>query len=101
MRGQKMNDAQKQTVNRLLAKGWRGEESDMFALAVPMYYDRPYVGLPRPHVIHVRRDGSVHRGYPRSKNYWTEKAAGADADAELPRCIHGAPRNVFCGKCES
>lgn len=55
MRGQAKNASQQATVNRLLAKGWR--EVGMFALAVPMYYDRPFVGLPRPHVIHVRRDG--------------------------------------------
>jgi hypothetical protein len=62
MRGQTKNASQQATVNRLLAKGWR--EGDMFALAVPMYYDRPFVGLPRPHVIHVRRDGRCYRGYP-------------------------------------
>lgn len=65
MRGQKMNESQSATVARLRAKGWRGDEGGMFALAVPMYYDRPYVGLPRPHVIHVRRDGKCHKGYPR------------------------------------
>jgi hypothetical protein len=32
-------------------------------------------------------------------NYWTEEQAGEDI--ELPRCIHGRPRNVFCPKCES
>lgn len=68
MRNQKMNAAQAQTVARLRRKGWRGTEGGMFGFAVPMYYDRPFVGLPRPHVVHVRRDGSVHRGYPRSKN---------------------------------
>lgn len=62
MRGQAKNASQQATVNRLLAKGWR--EGSMFALAVPMYYDRPFVGLPRPHVIHVRRDGQCYRGYP-------------------------------------
>ena len=67
MRGQRMNDIQRETVARLRAKGWRGDEDDMWALAVPMYFDRPFIGLPRPHVIHVRRDGSIHRGYPRSK----------------------------------
>jgi hypothetical protein len=61
MRGQKKNPAQAETVARLVAKGWR--ESDMFDLQVPMYFDRPYVGLPRPHVIHVDRKGRVHRGY--------------------------------------
>ncbi len=70
MRGQTMNDAQRVTVARLLAKGWRGTERDMFALAVPMYYDRPFVGLPRPHVIHVRRDGKCYPGYP------TRRASG-------------------------
>lgn len=64
MRGQAMNDAQRETVARLLAKGWRGSERDMFALAVPMYFDRPCTGLPRPCVIHVRRDGKCYRGYP-------------------------------------
>lgn len=62
MRGQAMNDAQRVTVARLRVKGWRA--GDMFALAVPMYFDRPFVGLPRPHVIHVRRDGRCYRGYP-------------------------------------
>ncbi len=66
MRGQMMNEAQQQTIARLHAKGWRGGENDMFALAVPMYYDRPFIGLPHPHVIHVRRDGRCCRGYPRS-----------------------------------
>jgi hypothetical protein len=61
-----MSDEQQQTVARLRCKGWRGEERDMFALAVPMYFDRPFAGLPRPHVVHIRRDGSVHSGYPRS-----------------------------------
>jgi hypothetical protein len=64
MRGQTMNAAQQATVARLRAKGWRG--GDVFALAVPMYYDRPFVGVPRPHVVHVRRDGSIHQGYPRA-----------------------------------
>lgn len=61
MRGQTKNAAQKATVARLLAKGWR--EGDMFALQVPMYYDRPFVGLPRPHVVRVDREGEVHKGY--------------------------------------
>lgn len=71
MRGQRINDAQARTVARLRAKGWRGDEGDMFALAVPMYLDRPYTGLPprsRPKVVHVRRDGSVHRGHPSRRN---------------------------------
>lgn len=33
------------------------------------------------------------------QNYWTEEEAGTDI--EMPRCVHGKPRNVFCGKCES
>ncbi len=68
MRGQRMNCAQRRTVERLRRKGWRGDDGDMFALAVPMYYDRHFVGLPKPHVIHVRRDGSIHRGYPARRN---------------------------------
>ncbi len=36
-----------------------------------------------------------------SVNHWTEKEAAAAGDVELPRCIHGVPRNVFCGRCES
>jgi ATP-dependent RNA circularization protein (DNA/RNA ligase family) len=64
MRGQTKNAAQETTVARLRAKGWR--ESDMFAKHVPMYYDRPYTGLPRPHVVSVDRNGHVYRGYPRS-----------------------------------
>ncbi len=67
MRGQTPNDTQRRIVERLRRKGWRGDYGDMFALAVPMYFDRPYTGLPLPHVVHVRRDGSVHRGYPRSQ----------------------------------
>lgn len=77
MRGQTKNAKQQATVDRLLKKGWR--ESDMFALAVPMYYDRPFVGLPHPHVIHIRRDGRCYRGYPghssvraRNKTRWVE-----------------------------
>jgi hypothetical protein len=67
MRGQRMNEAQATTVARLLAKGWRG--GSLFALAVPLYRDRPYrfgrwPNSPDPCVIHVRRDGRVYRGYP-------------------------------------
>lgn len=70
MRGQRMNEAQRATVSRLRQKGWRGDEDDMFALAVPMYRDRPYrfgrwPNSPDPCVIHVRRDGRICRGYPR------------------------------------
>ncbi len=65
-RGQTMNEAQRLTVVRLLAKGWRAES--MFRKNVPMYFDRPSVGLPKPHVIHIRRDGSVHNGYPTRSN---------------------------------
>lgn len=64
MRGQTKNASQQATVNRLLAKGWR--EGDMFAKAVPMYYDRPYVGVPSPHAVHVLRTGEVRKGYPRA-----------------------------------
>ena len=32
-------------------------------------------------------------------NYWTVEEAGENADSR--RCIHGVPKNVFCGKCES
>lgn len=32
-------------------------------------------------------------------NYWTEREAAGDI--ELPRCVHGVPRNVYCGRCES
>ena len=67
MRGQTMNDAQRKTVTRLLAKGWRGEERSMFARHVPMYLDRAYVGLPRPCVVSVDRQGNVYRGYPRAR----------------------------------
>ena len=35
----------------------------------------------------------------RRPNYWSEREA--NGDIELPRCIHGVPRNVFCGKCEA
>lgn len=64
-----MNAAQAATVERLRRKGWRGSESDMFRLAVPMYRDRPlrfgrWPNTPDPCVVHVRRDGRVHRGYP-------------------------------------
>ncbi len=31
-------------------------------------------------------------------NYWTE--ADAKGDIELPRCVHGAPRNIFCEVCD-
>lgn len=61
MRGQTKNEAQQLAVARLVAKGWR--EETMFALHVPMYYDRPYVGLPCPHVVWVDREGRVCRGY--------------------------------------
>lgn len=50
MRGQTPSDAQRRTVERLRSKGWRGNYGDMFALAVPMYFDRPYVGLPRERI---------------------------------------------------
>lgn len=67
MPGQRMSNEQRATFLRLRRKGWRGEERDMFALAVPMYYDRPHptmAGASKPHVVHIRRDGTVHRGYP-------------------------------------
>lgn len=35
---------------------------------------------------------------PVDGNYWTEQEA--HGDIELPRCIHGEPRNIFCPKCE-
>lgn len=38
-------------------------------------------------------------GKGHSRNYWTEREAGGNI--ELPRCAHGVPRNVFCGRCES
>ena len=62
-----MSPEQRQTVARLLAKGWRGNEGDMFALAVPMFFDGDRQPGERRPSIHVRRDGSVHCGYPRSK----------------------------------
>lgn len=61
MRGQRKNDAQRKTVDALKAKGWR--EGSMFALQVPMYFDRPYVDLPNPVTVHIDRSGKVHRGY--------------------------------------
>lgn len=73
MRGEKMNEAQRQVVERLNHKGWRSNEGDMWALSVPLYRDRPYrygrwPNSPDPCVVHVRRDGTIHRGYPRSRH---------------------------------
>jgi hypothetical protein len=70
MRGQAMNAEQRAAVQRLLAKGWRA--ASMFALSVPLCRDREFrfgrwLQSPDPCVIHVRRDGSIHRGYPRSR----------------------------------
>jgi hypothetical protein len=67
-----MNEAQRQTVTRLHAKGWRGDEDGMFGLAVPMYRDRAFhfgrwPNAPDPCVIHIRRDGSVRKGYPQAR----------------------------------
>ncbi len=72
MRGQTMNDAQRQTVARLLAKGWRGDEDEMWAKAVPMWRDRPYrfgrwPNSPDPCIVHVDRQGRVRKGYPRGR----------------------------------
>lgn len=71
MRIQTMNEAQRQTVERLRRKGWRSDY--MFHLAVPMLRDRDvrygrWLNSPDPCVIHVRRDGSVHPGHP-TKRY--------------------------------
>lgn len=38
---------------------------------------------------------------PRHGSYWKREEAYAANDVQLPLCIHGEPRNVFCGKCES
>lgn len=98
MRGQKMNEAQAREVTRLLAKGWRGRESDMFALAVPMYRDRPcrfgrWPNSPDPCVIHVRRDGRCYRGYPGHSS--SESTAGHGrknhADTDSPYRPLGQP----------
>lgn len=59
MRGQSKNAAQQATVDRLSAKGWR--EGGMFAKQVPMYFDRPYVGLPKPCIVQIDRNGKIHR----------------------------------------
>jgi hypothetical protein len=45
------------------------------------------------------RRGLLVNGMVRWGNYWTEEEAGDDI--ELPRCIHGRPRNVFCARCEA
>lgn len=43
--------------------------------------------------------GATFGGTPARPNHWTERQAGADVEG--PRCVHGRPRNVFCGRCES
>jgi isoamylase len=71
-KGRHMSEDQRHTVIRLLGKGWRRDEDDMFGFAVPMYRHRafqigPWPNVPDPCVIHVRADGSVQNGYPRAR----------------------------------
>lgn len=64
------------------------------AKGFPVFMQHVYPQCPCHAVIPPSRE---HQTLPRP-NYWTIK--DAHGDVELPECIHGMPRNIFCGKCE-